>query len=124
MSGEPLAHGWVILTKRFGGDFSNPTAAELEGALHELFAQDASDSEHPDAWLRYGYDDGPTCVLTFTYRRGARFEEWADQDYGSELVPRREARDVSDAEALTLWKHLASGDLEAVRTWRWETSGR
>ena len=110
---------WVILSWRYGDDSADPTDSDFEAALREVFEQYPDDHEHPDAWLRYGFDDGPMYVLTFFCDRTASFEEWADQDHGSRLAPEREARDVTLAEALALCKQLASGDLEAVRTWRW-----
>lgn len=88
-----------------------------------MFHQYPDDDEHPDAWLGHGYDDGPLYVLAFTAGRVARFDEYADQDSTERLAPEPEARDVTDEEAMALWKQLASGDVEAVRAWRWTVAG-
>jgi hypothetical protein len=127
MSGDTLnamsnvkTHGWVILTKRYSADIRGPTAAQLSDALRELFDPGVDDEEHGAASLRYGNDDGPMFVMEFTCGRIARFEEWADQDYGRELAPPRETTVNGDAEALCLWTLLASGDLQAVRNWHWK----
>jgi len=119
MVSRVVSKGWVILSTRYGGSIRSPTKAQLADALRELFDPSVDDEEHGDAWLRYGNDDGPMFVLTFTCGRMARFEEWADQDYEVELVPQREANDITDGEALSLWTCLASGDMQAVRDWRW-----
>lgn len=37
--------------------------------------------EHPNIWLRYGFDEGPMYVLDL-YRQGlVLFSKYADQDY-------------------------------------------
>lgn len=110
---------WVILTTRYGTDVGSPTEAQFIAALRELFDPRVDDEEHGDAWLRYGSDDGPMFVLTFTAAHTARFEEWADQDFEVELAPARESAPISDADALNLWMRLSAGDVQGVRDWRW-----
>lgn len=117
----------VHLTKRFGHGVPDPTEPELADALRELFDPTVDDEEHGAAWLSYAIffgkfqDEGPEFIVTFTCNRIARFEEWADHDFDEALATEREARDVTNEEALTLWKLLASGDLDAVRSWRWRS---
>jgi len=119
MASDAMSQGWVILTTRYGTDVRSPTESQFIAALRELFDPRVDDEEHGDAWLRYGNDDGPMFVLTFTCGHTARFEEWADQDFEVELAPPRESAPISDSEALNLWMRLSAGDLQAVRDWRW-----
>jgi hypothetical protein len=121
MSGDVKTEGWVILTKRYGEMVREPTRAQLTDALRELFDPSVDDEEHGAASLGYGNDDGPMFEIEFTCGRIARFEEWADQDYERELAPPRETTVHGEPEALRLWTLLASGDVQAVRNWPWES---
>lgn len=98
-----------------------PTRDEIEAAVQELYEEglsgmSASDyEEHGTGSLRYGYDEGPMYVLEITRHGTARLEEWADQDYETELCPMREVKALPQEQAVLLWAHLAAGDIEAVR---------
>lgn len=35
-----MSQPWVILTRRYGGDTTNPTAAQLDAAIAELYHVD------------------------------------------------------------------------------------
>lgn len=124
-AGDPLATagyggGSVILTRKHGEDVREPAASQLADALEELFDPDGGDEgKHGAARLQYESDDGPVYEIAFTCRRGARFEAWADRQFRRELAPAREATVRDAAEALRPWKLLASGDVQAVRAWRW-----
>jgi len=120
--------GWLILTRRYGGDERDPSVDLLATAVRELFVEDlpgmteADYAEHGAASLRCGFDEGPMFVLELDRLRTARFEEWADQGFEHELVPARTGALKSQDEALHLFGLLASGDLEALRRWHWSVN--
>jgi hypothetical protein len=121
--------GWLILSRRYGGEERDPSGETLADALRELFVEDLPGmtdtdyAEHGAASLRYGFDDGPMFAVEVDRRGRARFEEWADQDYERELSAPRTARVRSLDEALQLWTLLATGDVDALRRWRWNSEG-
>lgn len=115
----------VILTSRYGGDKSRPSADELAEALVEIYHEDHASmtekdyAEHPNAWLRYGLDGGPMYVLD-VYREGrVHFSQWADQDYEAELAPETALIGVNEEEALHLWKLLANGEIDQIKQRAW-----
>lgn len=72
-------------------------------------------AEHPNAWLRYGFDDGPMYVLN-VYRSGSvYFSQWADPDYENELEPESERVNVSERDACRLWELLAAGKIDEIK---------
>lgn len=121
-----MSQAWVILTRRYGGDTSSPTAADLASAIAELYHEDQPGlteddyAEHGAASLRYGYDDGPMYVLEVSRLHEVTLEEWADQDYEEELAPPRTLRNVSQEQATQLWSWLAAGQIDRVRSQPWE----
>ena len=104
---------WCILTTRMGRDIRQPTDADLERALTEVFC--AHDPEHPNAWLRLGRDEGPMFVLDVYDSRKIVFEQWADPDFDSSLAPQIALTEVHPEVALELWRSLRRGDVDAVR---------
>jgi hypothetical protein len=120
---------WRILTLRYGQDICDPTPEDLRAAARELFVEadpsmsEASYAEHPDAWLRVGFDDGPMYVLTVDRVGSATFEEWADSDYGRLLSPGRRMAGLSAAETVELWSLLCAGSLETLRAKAWAVDG-
>lgn len=112
---------WCYLLTRYGEEKGKPTRDEISAALKELYEENLPDmtegdyEEHGAGSLRYGYDDGPMYVLEITRHGTARLEEWADQDYETELCPVKEAEALSQEKAALLWEHLATGEIEAVR---------
>lgn len=117
---------WIILTRRYGGDIRNPTAAQLAEAIAELYHEslpgmtEGDYAEHGAASLRYGYDEGPMFVLEASRLHELMFEEWADQDYEQELAPSRTIHAVPEAQALQLWTWLAQGEIASIRSQPWK----
>ena len=119
--GEPQHAGaWIMLTTRYGEDIKNPTARQLQQALGELLEEnipgmtEADYAEHPNAWLRYGFDEGPMYVLD-VYRGGSIiFTKYADQDY-KDLLWEYRMDDLSGEKALSLWLLLAEGKLDDLQ---------
>ncbi|MBX3628109.1 MAG: hypothetical protein KF892_24075 [Rhizobacter sp.] len=111
---------WFILSHRYGGDTSDPTAKELSAALDEVYEENhpsmtrADYEEHPSAYVRYGTDTGPMYVLYIGRSKAATLEQWADQDYGEELSEPLTIENVSRDQALDMWKKLQSGQIEAL----------
>jgi hypothetical protein len=120
---------WLILTERYGKDFSNPTDSDLAAAIaalyHERLSLDLQSSyeEHGAAWLRLGQDDGPMYVIEIGRLSKVTFEEWADQDYEEELCEARRMTGVSEDMALQFWMRLKHRDLHWIRSQRWEQVG-
>ena len=118
--------GWVILTRRYGGDRRDPSTEELAAAIRELFVEDlpgiteADYVEHGDASLRYGFDEGPMYVVAIDRLGNATFEEWADQNYETELAPARTLHLTSQDDAVQLWTLLTTGNVDAIRRLRWD----
>jgi hypothetical protein len=116
-----MSNPWSYLLRRYGEERRMPTRDEIEAAVQELYEEglsgmSASDyEEHGTGSLRYGYDGGPMYVLEITRHGAARLEEWADQDYETELCPMREVKALPQEQAVLLWAQLAAGDIEAVR---------
>src|SRR5213082_3359761 len=100
---------WAILTRRYGGETTSPTFAQLKEAMAELYHEtllrlaEGDYSEHGSASLRFGNDTGPMYLLEVNRLRQMRFEEWADQDYERELAPPRTMQSVPQDMALRLW---------------------
>lgn len=106
--------GWVILSTRYGGDIRQPSQRELAQAIDEVVTDDLDDAEHPNAWLRYGDDDGPVYVVD-AYRDGTVIcSQFADQD-DVDPVSKTTLEDVTREQLLSLWKRLADGDIASIR---------
>lgn len=116
-----MSNPWCYLLRRYGEEKKMPTCEEISAAVNELYEENLSGmterdyEEHGAGSLRYGYDDGPMYVLEITRHGTARLEEWADQDYETELCAMREVKALSKEKAVLLWKQLAAGEIEAVR---------
>jgi hypothetical protein len=121
-----MSQPWVILTRRYGADIRSPSPDQLANAIAELYHETLPDmteddyAEHGAAFLRYGYDEGPMFVIEVDRLRQVTFEELADQDYERELMPPRHMHHVSEDQALQLWMYLAHGQIESVRSQRWQ----
>jgi hypothetical protein len=120
-----MSEPWVILTQRYGAETRHPTPAKLAEAVAELYHEtlpgmtEEDYAEHGAAWVRFGYDNGPMFVLTINRLGEARFEEWADQDFGQELANPRTMDGMPQSDALQLWVLLAQGDIDRIRQQRW-----
>jgi hypothetical protein len=115
----PNSTAWVILTSRYGGDKRQPSERDLARAIDELFDESPSGmrepdfAEHPNAWLRYGFDDGPLRVID-VYRTGVViFSKYADADL-EELQSENAVRGLDGDRALSLWKWLANGEIKKI----------
>ena len=117
-----MGEAWFILTKRFGAEVSDPSADVLEAAVREVVDPEyANDIEHTNAFVRYGRDEGPMYVLTYDMSRSLTFEQWADQDFGAELVPEGDLSKVSPAEAMRLMQELRTGGVDHIKQQPWAT---
>lgn len=122
-----MGQPWTILTTRYGEDCTSPSAENRLAAIAELYHEnlpDMNDSdykEHPSAWLRIGYDNGPMYVIHINRHGEATFEEWADQDFDKELAPPRRMAGISEQLPFQLWAWLAEGNLESIRSQPWLT---
>ena len=112
---------WLILTTRYGSDIRDPSIDDFMDALNEIFHESLEGmtefdyAEHSNAWLRYGFDDGPMYVLDF-YRNGrVTFGQWADQDYETELNPETTIENITQERMFQLWKWLASGEVDTIK---------
>jgi hypothetical protein len=111
---------WNILTRRYGVDVRDPSHAQLLQAVDELYdeniegMEEGDYAEHPNAFLRYGTDDGPMFVVD-AYRNGTVIlAKYADQDFG-EPSHEMTLSSVPRERLLELWASLASGDFERIR---------
>jgi hypothetical protein len=111
---------WAILTFRYGRDVRNPTPYDIAEAVAELSNESISGmhegdyTEHPNAWLRLGSDDGPV-YLVDAYRNGqVILSKYADQD---DIDAASEVRlaDVPKEKLLAMWTCLARNDLAGFR---------
>lgn len=121
-------HAWVILTSRYGGCIRDPSSADLVSSIAELYHEEMVSmtegdyAEHPNAWLEYGFDEGPMYILE-VYRGGrVVFGQWADQDYESKLAPESSMEGVSEKVAVQLWTWLAHGDIDRIKIEPWNVN--
>ena len=112
--------GWVILHKRYDEDVRQPSDGELAQAIDELFNEEikrmteADYAEHPSAWLRHGFDEGPMFVVEANRDGTATLSKYADQD---EIDPMAEATFSIHRDAiLSLWRWLAEGKIEQIKS--------
>lgn len=112
--------GWVILTKRYGEDVRQPSGEDLAQAIDELFVEEgegmteADYADHPNAYLRYGFDEGPVFVAEANRNKSATLSKYADQDDIDAMV---EATFNMDRDTiLSLWRRLALGRVEEIRS--------
>lgn len=117
-----MSSPWCYLVSRYGDETGPlPTSDEIWAVVNELYSEnlpgmtEGDYDEHGVASLRYGYDEGPMCVLEITRHGTARWEEWADQDYEVELCPVRVAKSLPEATAFFLCEQMAAGELDDVR---------
>jgi hypothetical protein len=116
---------FFILGTRFGGDIRDPSDAELESALHDIYDEDHPHlteddyAEHPDASVRFGDDSGPMFVVTANRKGRIEFFQWADADYEQELAPPGHLKDVPFENALRLWRTARRGEIASLRQEPW-----
>jgi hypothetical protein len=117
------------LITRFGAGNTSPMEADLAAALHEVFVEvhpelhEADYIEHPNAWLSYGF---PTDAKWTVYKlelsrdRKAVLSKMADQDDAEpEFV--KHMVELSEDQALHLWRTLARRDLPSLLAEPWLT---
>jgi hypothetical protein len=111
---------WTILTKRYGEDIHQPSDVVLADAANELFVEnivgmtEADYAEHPSAWLRHGFDNGPVFVVEASRKGDVFLFKYADQD-DADPVAESAIHGVSQEQLLSLWRLLAQGDVEQIR---------
>lgn len=99
-------HDWVNLTNYLGESIPSPSEKQLATALRELF--DSRDSEHPDAWIDCGSDDGPLHNISIFNSGYAIYTKYADADMSEELEE-IEIENIDAESGLTLWLDLIAG---------------
>jgi hypothetical protein len=113
------AAAWVILTSRYGGDTRQPSEGDLAQAIDELLNEniagttEAAYAEHPNAWLRYGFSEGPVLLLEANRKRTVTFSKLSDQDAPDALTAYT-VRNMERDAMLSLWKRLAKGEIEKI----------
>lgn len=116
----------VDLNTRFGGGGRNPSDIEMTAAIREVFHEDHPSlgegdyAEHPNSWLSFGVQTGDKwAVHVLDLYRGGRlaFSKYDDQDDAEPVFER--SKQVSEQEALRLWRLLASGDTESLTREDW-----
>src|SRR5687768_11525048 len=117
----------VNLNLRFGGGRRDPSEAEMRAAIREVFHEDQPTSsegdyaEHPNSWLSYGVQNGDkwTVHTLDLYRKGRLvFSKYDDQDDAEPVFERTKAN-LTEQNALRLWRLLASGEIEALTKEDW-----
>jgi hypothetical protein len=74
---------------------------------------EAGYAEHPNAWLRYGFDEGPMFVADAYRYKTVTLSKYADQD---DIDAVTQATFNIDRESLlALWRWLAAGEFERIR---------
>lgn len=117
-----MSDPWCYLLRRYGDETGMPTRDEISAAAKELYEEnlpgitECDYEEHSASSLRYVYNKGPMYVLEITRHGSARWEQWADQDYETELCRIREVKALLRDKAVFLWNHLAAGEIEEVRS--------
>src|SRR5262245_11972035 len=110
---------WVILTKRYGDDIRTPSDDHLAQAVDELFNENlkgiSEDDyvEHPSAWLRYGFDEGPVFVVEANRYGTVTLSKYADQDDTDAVA--EATFNIERERLLPLWRWLSAGHIERIR---------
>jgi hypothetical protein len=110
--------GWSHLYSRFGS--CRETIEEnIRLAVREMFHEDHPDLlegdyvEHSNAWIDYGFDDGPIYTLTVHRFGKLTLEKRMDQD-DIEAIESFQLDNVTEDRCIQLCKSLVSGDLKFV----------
>jgi hypothetical protein len=101
-----------------GVDIRSPSDEDLQLALREIWS--FSDSEHPNSWLRFGFESGQMYMLDVYEGGTVIFSQWADPDFENEMTPERKLTNVSIQVALGLWRSLRDGNLSTIVGEDWE----
>lgn len=110
---------WVVLTRRYGEDIRQPSEEQRLQAVDELFTEniqgmtDADYAEHPNAWLRYGIDEGPVFVADASRSKTVTLSKFADQDDDNAVA--ESTFTIDRAQLLALWHWLSAGEIERIR---------
>lgn len=122
-----MENHWLIITTRFGSNIRDPSDDDLQSSLRDVYVEDdlslteADYAEHPNSWLKLGYQGGPLYVLD-VYRKGTvRFQQWADTDYRKELAPPLKLEKVPFEKALALWGLLRDENIKGLLSESWQT---
>lgn len=107
---------------RFGNEIKDPTNADVEAALAEVFHENNPNLiegdyvEHPNSWLEYGYETGDdwSVITVDVYRSGAvDYSCWADQDDDEPVVQSR-LDAVCESRACDLFQLVLKGRLDQL----------
>ena len=118
----------VMLYTRFGKGIENPSVADLENAISEMYDEtnqrctEDDYVEHSNAWLEYGFQNGDKWskyILEVGRAGFVRIEKWDDQDDDD---PEFEyaMNSVNRSNALEIWKLLLAGNVEDLVKLDWK----
>jgi hypothetical protein len=120
-----LHQHFLLLSRRFGGDMTNPTEDDLEAALREVFEMaepglaGAEDGKSQGAFLQFGPDTGPIFVL-YAHRKGELvLEQWVDAKFEREAAAPMGLSGVGFDYARRLWKMACDGNISGLRMEPW-----
>ena len=113
------AHGWLMLTTRYGKDIENPSKDDLSHAImEELRNEDMAAmtegncSEHSSAWLRCGTNAGPIYMLCVNRDGTTSLSKFVNQDADDPIEEL--TRKISLEKALALCILLAERNPDKV----------
>ena len=116
-----MSKPWTHLLRRYGAEISAPSRSDIESAIAEIFDEslpgmtERDYAEHGATSIRHGFDDGPMYELELDRSGKVTLEQWADQDYETEVSPAATLHGLSAVHASELFDLLAIGDIDAVR---------
>jgi len=91
----------------------------LAQAVDELFKENVEGmtetdyAEHPNAWLRYGFDEGPVFVADASRYKTVTLSKYADQDDTDAVA--EASFNIDWERLLTLWRWLSAGEIDRIR---------
>ena len=110
--------GWSHLVSRFG-DLGDGTSEEnIRRAVRQMYHEDHPSlhegdyAEHPDAWVNYGFDDGPVYTLTIRRFGELLLEKRLDQE-DIDATESFRAEKVDEETCCRICTQLVAGDLDS-----------
>jgi hypothetical protein len=94
-------------------------------AVREIFHEDIPSmlegdyDEHPNAFIRYGFDDGPLYVVNINRDGTICFTQWADPEFEHELEAPLTMSNVTEQDALRLLTMLTKGQIAQIKSEKW-----
>lgn len=117
----------VTLTTRYGHGNEQPSDADLEATLREVYFEnhpsltEGDYEEHPNAWLVYGEQNGEkwTVYTLDVYRGGMIIYSKMDDQDDDDPEFEKEMKGVSLERALGMWRLLAQGKTTVLLAEQW-----